>query len=65
MTNLTWDELPGETATHIADIEQTLTFMSDRLDADDAGYDLADVLVDLENIRNLAIKAIEDMGRIR
>lgn len=63
MTALTWDDLPGESATAIADAEQELDSLIRSLDNEDATLELSDVADYLTNVRDYAQGALDDIAK--
>jgi len=61
--SLTWDDLPGDAAMNLSDMEQTLHRVSRALDGKAEGYDLEDLRLDLEEIKDYTTRIEGDLSR--
>lgn len=58
-----WGSLPGDSSSTIADIETSVKRLATALDNEDQTYQLGDVRTDLEQIRELANRALDDIAK--
>jgi hypothetical protein len=56
-----WDSLPGETSTHVVDIEEAVARAVKAIDDGDTSYGLSELKADLERVRDLAARSIADI----
>jgi hypothetical protein len=61
--SLTWDDLPGDTAMHFSDMEQTIDRVNRALDGSADGYDLDDLRIDVEEIKDWVIRIEGELSR--
>jgi hypothetical protein len=66
--SLTWDDLPGDSASHIADLEENVDRIVHQLDRAsndniETGYELADLRQDVQILRDYLIRVEGELTR--
>lgn len=65
---LTWDDLPGDSASHIADLEENVDRIVHQLDRAsnnniDTGYELTDLRQDVQILKDYLIRLEGELSR--